>query len=755
MPTEKIKSGSLSLMFKAALFGTLALCSLAMAVQAEPSGESRPPGDVVDGAVEIYRDSYGLAHLYASREEDGFYGLGYALAEDRLQQVLTLYLAVRGELAATFGISGPPVIVNGPYAPGDTVALDRAALKYQYLSAARRNFSKLPRQYQNNLRAYIRGIERYMRDHPQKTPHWAPELEPALPLALFHFLVQEQESVCAARRKADQAALSDGPNAMRGDVSSMPFAASNAWALAGSRTADGRVLFSSDSHGPIELYGTLFHSYRIHAGALDFFAVDPAGTAMFLFGHSPHFAWGITEGPRFVADCYRIRVSPDASDTFNYDGKAKKIETVPYSIRVKGTAPVTGTFEYTELNGMLSVVDSRVDDTAYVVSFAYADRIGLGAGQQYRMAKARNRKELEAALAERDIYPANLIIGGADGTIMFIRPGRVPRRPAGVDVRRTIAGNTAATSWRGMHSYADVLKLINPSQGYVANTNASPDMMYPDSQLKPADHPDYFAFEPGRTNSRQRRIIELLHEIRNATVDDAKAITMDETIQAGRAAGAAIARLKIDWPELISSQPPEIRSFVDELARFDGSLALESRGALYYAELMRALAQNNRKGLKSLSQQIDSGNALDRSHLETLILGAAQARKHLIETYGTADLAWGDIHRAGRGGVDLPVGGGSVPEVGAVSLRALNFAEDPNTHKRRLVVGQRVPFVVHFAADGVQSYAQFLNGVSDDSSSRHYSDQAHLASTKTLRAIPLTPAALAKEHATRAVIETH
>jgi acyl-homoserine lactone acylase PvdQ len=614
----------------------------------------------------------------------------------------------------------------------------------------------LPKQYQRNLQSYLRGIERYMRDHPEKTPDWAPELEPALPLALFHFFVQEQESVCTARRKADQASASAKPTAMQGVADlSAPFAASNAWALAGSRTADGRVLFSSDSHGPIEAYGTLLYSYRIHAGTLDFLAFDPVGTAMFFFGHSPYFAWGVTEGPRFVADCYRIRVSPGAPDTFSYDGKAKKIRAVPYSIRVKGAAPVTGTFEYTELNGLQSVVDSRADDTAYVVSFVYADRIGLGAGQQYLMAKARNRTELEAALAERDIYPANLIIGGADGTITYIRPGRVPRRPAGVDVRRTIDGNTAATAWLGMHSYADALKLINPPQGYVGNTNSSPDMMYPDSPLKPADYPSYFAFEPGRTNSRQLRLIELLQNASNVTVEDAKAIAMDETIQSGRAAGAAIARLQLDLPEVISAQPPQIRGFLGELARFDGRLTRDSRGALYFAELMRALAQKNREGLSSLTKQINSGNALDKGHLDTLLSGAAQAREHLIAVHGTANLNWGDTHRAGRGGVDFPVGGGSVPEVGAASLRALSFATDPTTHKDRLVGGQRVPFVVHFAADGVQSYAQFLSGITDDSSSPHYSDQAQLASNKTLRRIPLTPAALASEQATRTVIKTH
>src|SRR5262249_12706763 len=53
--------------------------------------------------VTLYRDPWGTPHAYADREEDGFYGLGYAQAEDRLSTILTLYLRVRGEEASVFG----------------------------------------------------------------------------------------------------------------------------------------------------------------------------------------------------------------------------------------------------------------------------------------------------------------------------------------------------------------------------------------------------------------------------------------------------------------------------------------------------------------------------------------------------------------------------------------------------------------------------------------------------------------------------
>jgi len=42
-------------------------------------------------AVELLRDSWGTPHIFATTETDGFFGLGYAAAEDRLLQQTQLY----------------------------------------------------------------------------------------------------------------------------------------------------------------------------------------------------------------------------------------------------------------------------------------------------------------------------------------------------------------------------------------------------------------------------------------------------------------------------------------------------------------------------------------------------------------------------------------------------------------------------------------------------------------------------------------
>jgi acyl-homoserine lactone acylase PvdQ len=107
------------------------------------------PLELKQGQVTIFRDLWGMAHLYAAREEDGFFGLGYATAEDRLDQVLLLYLGVKGELAAAFGPGPIGVDKVGPMLGGripDTIASDLRVKKFQILEQARLNIAKIPPQ---------------------------------------------------------------------------------------------------------------------------------------------------------------------------------------------------------------------------------------------------------------------------------------------------------------------------------------------------------------------------------------------------------------------------------------------------------------------------------------------------------------------------------------------------------------------------------------------------------------------------------
>ncbi len=153
----------------------LALFSLFLAASMCTHSDAQPELEIQQGerieTVTIYRDDWGVPHVYAGREEDGFYGLGYARAEDRLEGILRRYLEVRGESAAVFG--------------SQAVQTDLRGLQWMYAEQAKLGFERFEPQMQKDYRYFIKGIARYMREHPHEVPVWAPPLDPSLPVAVL------------------------------------------------------------------------------------------------------------------------------------------------------------------------------------------------------------------------------------------------------------------------------------------------------------------------------------------------------------------------------------------------------------------------------------------------------------------------------------------------------------------------------------------------------------------------------------------
>src|SRR5687768_5059431 len=101
----------------------------------------------VPGEVRVIRDDWGVPHIFAAREDDGYYGLGYALAEDRLETLLYRYVAASGRLAEVFG--------------ADSLAKDIERARWLHVDAAQRAYARMPSQLRKNYDAFIAGIQRY------------------------------------------------------------------------------------------------------------------------------------------------------------------------------------------------------------------------------------------------------------------------------------------------------------------------------------------------------------------------------------------------------------------------------------------------------------------------------------------------------------------------------------------------------------------------------------------------------------------
>ncbi len=104
--------------------------------------------------IEIIRDSFGMAHIYASNDEEAAFAFGYATAQDRLFQMDIIRRTIRGRLAEILGEK--------------TVKVDRLFRVITAKRSADSLYTLLSPEVKSCLTAYAAGVNRYMESHQEK-----------------------------------------------------------------------------------------------------------------------------------------------------------------------------------------------------------------------------------------------------------------------------------------------------------------------------------------------------------------------------------------------------------------------------------------------------------------------------------------------------------------------------------------------------------------------------------------------------------
>ena len=101
----------------------------------------------------IYRDEFGIPHIFAPTLEDASFAVGYAQAEDRLEELLMNYRRASGTMAEVFG----------PSAFQDD--LRQRAMRHAEISDAR--FAEISPKMRAVISSYQNGIRQFMKEHPR------------------------------------------------------------------------------------------------------------------------------------------------------------------------------------------------------------------------------------------------------------------------------------------------------------------------------------------------------------------------------------------------------------------------------------------------------------------------------------------------------------------------------------------------------------------------------------------------------------
>jgi acyl-homoserine lactone acylase PvdQ len=665
-----------------------------------------------DGPTTIQRDEFGIPHIFAPTLEDAAYASGYAQAEDRLEELLKNYRRAAGTMAEVFG-------------PDEFEAdLRQRIMRHAEISEAR--YQEVSPKMRGVIASYQDGIRQFMKEHTEQVPAWAQELHAWDVVALGRYIIWNWPMGEAAGDLA-RAGVKFGPLAYRG---------SNEMLIGPARTAIGAPIAIVDPH--VQWYEAIrFYEVRIYTPEYNAAGVCILGVPLPNLGHTRYCSVAMTTGGPDTSDIFEEEVDPANPGQYRYDGRWSDFETRDVTINFK----VDGKLQPRHVKLMRShhgPIVARKDGKAYAMALPYENEVGL-TDQCYEMFKARDLAEMKRALSRLQLMAQNVMVATVQGDIYYLRNGRVPIRPSGVDPSRPIPGSTSANEWKGIHPMSDLVQVENPASGWMQNCNCSPAAMFdqdPPARARYADRLYLYNESPSPvSHQRAEMVTDRLAAAERVTAE--QAIEIAFCTQVWRAETWQ-ARIDSAWMQSGPGTKDEQSRQVHELIHdWDRRSDPDSRGALAYYAFKMSLG-------KDLAERIEPPAGLTDSQV---IEGLGKAAGWLKSRFGEVAVPFGRYFRVGRRGGDRswPVGGGSLHEAGMATPRAISFEPSPDGKSMIGHSGQSATQVV-IMTDPPESYAILPLGESDHKQSGHWDDQAEklFSQGKALRTYFLRPEELMK-----------
>ena len=584
---------------------------------------------------EILWDQYGVPHIFAADRESMFYAHGWAQTQNQANLLLRLYGESRGRAAEYWGESYLEldrwVQLNG--------VPERAKVWYEAQDPTFRKY----------LDAFARGINDYAKAHPDAI---GPEYRVVLPVSgvdvVGHPLraVQYMYMASQDRMRREVRAMDRGATVAeiteRDDVA----AGSNTWAIGPSHSASGKAMLIINPH---LAWGDTFYRYmEVHltGPGYDLYGAPQIGFATPVVGFNPRAGWGRTVNTIDTVDFFKLTVR---DGQYEFDGKLRSFEHETKTLRIKQP---DGSLRDEKLDIRRSIHGPVVYDANGVtvaMRVAGLDRPKM-LEQWFRMGEARNLEEFKSALRLMSVPMWNANYADAEGHIMMVFDGLVPKRKTG-DWQfwsGVVPGNTSETMWTDYLSFDELPKSVDPPSGFLQNTNEPPWFMTI-PQLDPAKYPAYVSPPViSRTLFRTRRSLHMITEDKLISYDKMLADKLSTRMEIADAV----------LPDLLKAAAGTEAG--DVLAKWDRMTDTESRGGVLFKMFADRYFGVNIDD--KLRVKLDSKHPLDSAYgiadtaaaLKALSVAAEECRK----IYGSLDVPWGQVFRYASGKADVPGDGG-------------------------------------------------------------------------------------------------
>jgi penicillin G amidase len=453
--------------------------------------------------VQIYRDNYGIPHIYASSDHDGYFTVGYIHAQERLWQMELIRRAGMGRLSE---------ILGEPALPADemfrTLGLWRTAS---------RNAGLLDPQVRSALQAYADGVNAFIDSHRGKLPIEFDMLgfEPG-PWTIEHSLVISRlmawelnfsrwndilMGVLVQKFGEDKArelfpnwpagaplilpketkgkkAISPPTQLMRADMSYRKLmgirdisSGSNAWVIGGEKTMSGKPIVANDPHLMLMAPGR-WYELHLHTPDVDVAGPSIAGIPFIVIGRNERIAWGVTNAMLDDADYYVEDVDSVQYPTkYRFDNAWRPLTQYVDTIVVKDSPPVLYTSYWTHHGPIVNRMEPDARLSPQLISMRWTGNDPSDeATTFYLINRARNWAEFRDALKTFGSPAQNFVYGDVDGHIGYATGGRISIRPMKMAIV-PISDGSDQGEWKGYVPFDKMPQRLDPLEGYIATAN--------------------------------------------------------------------------------------------------------------------------------------------------------------------------------------------------------------------------------------------------------------------------------------------
>ena len=443
------------------------------------------------GPIAYRRDALGYPHIEARDVEDGAFARGWLHARDRLVQIELNLAVARGRMMELLG--------DGPVPR----AMDLATRMFGFTRDLDDQVKRLSPGARGLLEAYCAGFEAgaKRRGRPLVLRLLGIEREPFTPasvlllyrlvsyfgltsLALWAEMVMGE--LVAAGAPAEALDLLGGPAARDADVSALgrlqwptdiaPLGAapaargSNAFAVAGRRSASGGALLMTEPHMEVARFPPVTYACHVdYAGGGFYQGVGIPGFAWLSFGRTERVAWGYTYGHGDVCD---IMVERCKSGRYLAAGEWRPLRRRAVTAKARGRKePFEWTLWDTDYGTIVG--DAGQGEEVDLPSFRWSgfDAIWSDLDVVYRSLGARTAAELAELHRGYKAISLHAVLADASGSVAYVQTGQVDERPAGVSGAMPFAGWDVAGRAPKPLGESARLVVIDPPEGCVLSAN--------------------------------------------------------------------------------------------------------------------------------------------------------------------------------------------------------------------------------------------------------------------------------------------